>query len=75
MRVTLKAALGVTVGHLVAGKVPDDQSLVATAREQHVGAILQKNSSESRSIRLAVLPSNNIFNCLVFLPWTFLSSA
>ena len=38
MRVTLEAALGVTVGLLVAGKVPDDQRLVATAREQHVGA-------------------------------------
>ena len=38
VRVTLEAALGVTVGLLVAGKVPDDQGLVATAREQHVGA-------------------------------------
>lgn len=37
--VTLEAALGVTVGLLVASKVPDDQGLVATAREQHVGAI------------------------------------
>ena len=42
MRVTLQTALGVTVGLLVAGKVPDDQVLVATAREQHVGAKLQK---------------------------------
>lgn len=41
MGVTLEAALGVTVGLLVAGKVPDDQVLVATAREQHVGAKLQ----------------------------------
>jgi hypothetical protein len=39
VRVALEAALGVTVGLLVAGKVPDDQGLVATAREQHVGAI------------------------------------
>lgn len=38
VRVTLEAALGVTVGLLVASKVPDDQRLVATAREQHVGA-------------------------------------
>lgn len=37
--VALKRALGVTVCLLVAGKVPDDQSLIATAREQHVGAI------------------------------------
>lgn len=49
MRVTLKAAFGVTVGLLVAGKVPDDQVLVATAREQHVGAKQQEISSESMS--------------------------
>lgn len=42
--VTLEAALGVTVGLLVAGEVPDDQILVATAREQHVGAIDKENS-------------------------------
>lgn len=46
MRVTLEAALGVTVGLLVASKVPDDQGLVATAREQHVGAN-QKISSQN----------------------------
>lgn len=42
MGVTLEAALGVTVGLLVAGQVPDDQVLVATAREQHVGARRRK---------------------------------
>ena len=48
--VTLEAALGVTVGLLVAGKVPDDQVLVATAREQHVGAKLQsKKRSQVRT--------------------------
>ena len=31
VRVALEAALGVTVGLLVAGKVPDNQGLVATA--------------------------------------------
>lgn len=36
--VALQAALGVTVGLLIAGKVPDDQGLVARARQQHVGA-------------------------------------
>ena len=36
--VALKAALGVTVGVLVAGQVPDDQGLVARTRQQHVGA-------------------------------------
>ena len=50
MGVTLEAALGVTVGLLVAGKVPDDQVLVATAREQHVGAKLQsKKRSQVRT--------------------------
>lgn len=44
MGVAQKRALGVTVGLLVAGKVPDDQRLVATAREQHVGAIKKKIS-------------------------------
>ena len=42
MGVTLEAALGVTVGLVVAGEVPDDQSLVATAREQHVGAKIER---------------------------------
>ncbi len=45
MGVAQKRALGVTVGLLVAGKVPDDQRLVATAREQHVGAIKKKKIS------------------------------
>lgn len=40
MGVADKASLGVTVGLVVAGQVPDDQALVATAREQHVGAIV-----------------------------------
>lgn len=38
MRVTVEAALGVAVRGLVAGKVPDDQSLVARSRQEHVGA-------------------------------------
>lgn len=37
--VTLQAALGVAVGLLIAGEVPDDQGLVARSGEQHVGAI------------------------------------
>lgn len=48
MRVTLEAALGVTVGLLVAGKVPDKQRLVATAREQHVGAKVQEELVRNR---------------------------
>lgn len=39
MGVAGEASLGVPVGLVVAGQVPDDQGLVATAREQHVGAI------------------------------------
>lgn len=46
VRVTLEAALGVTVGLLITGKVPDDQGLVAGCGQQHVGAII-KNSSQN----------------------------
>lgn len=34
----MKRLLGVTILGLVAGEVPDDQSLVARAGQQHVGA-------------------------------------
>lgn len=50
--VTLEAALGVTVGLLVAGKVPDDQGLVATAREQHIGAIRKKHPSQNQFVHV-----------------------
>jgi len=39
VRVTLEAALGVTVGLLITGKVPDDQGLVAGSGQQHVGVL------------------------------------
>ena len=48
MRVTLQTALGVTVGLLVAGKVPDDQVLVATTGEQHVGAAEKKKNCQKQ---------------------------
>lgn len=54
VRVTLKAALGVTVGLLVAGQVPDDQGLVATAREQHVGAIIEEEKHKSQNPVLSI---------------------
>lgn len=38
VRVTLERSLGVTVLGLVAGEVPDDESLVSGARQEHVGA-------------------------------------
>lgn len=47
MGVTLQAALGVAVSLLIAGEVPDDQGLVARARQQHVGA---KGEVRTRSI-------------------------
>ena len=50
MRVALKAALGVTVGLLIASEVPDDQGLVATAREQHVGARSEERTSCQKPI-------------------------
>lgn len=37
MRVTVQRSLGVSVGALVAGQVPDDESLVARTGEEHVG--------------------------------------
>ena len=44
--VTLEAALGVTVGLLITGKVPDDQGLVAGSGQQHVGAIIKRSSQK-----------------------------
>lgn len=38
MRVAVERALGVAVRGLVAGQVPDDQSLVAGGGEKHVWA-------------------------------------
>lgn len=35
----MQGLLGVTVLRLVAGQVPDDQSLVTGAGQEHVGAI------------------------------------
>ena len=37
MRVTVQRSLWVAVGGLVAGQVPNDKSLVARTREEHVG--------------------------------------
>ena len=36
MRVTVERSLGVTVRGVVAGQVPDDQSLVARTRQEHI---------------------------------------
>lgn len=44
--VALQAALGVAVSLLIAGKVPDDQSLVARGRQQHVGARSRSQKSD-----------------------------
>ena len=38
MRVTVEGSLWVAIGSIVAGQVPDDQSLVARARKEHVWA-------------------------------------
>lgn len=38
MGVALQGSLGVTVLGLIASEVPDDQSLVARSRQEHVGA-------------------------------------
>ena len=39
MGVTVERSLGVTVLRLVTGEVPDDQSLVARGRQEHVGVL------------------------------------
>jgi hypothetical protein len=49
VRVAVQAAFGVAVRGLVAGQVPDDQSLVARAREKHVRAG-RMSVSESRAV-------------------------
>ena len=55
VRVSLERALRVTVLGLVAGEVPDDQRLVATGGEQHVGArnrsVLESGSAENQLYR------------------------
>jgi hypothetical protein len=38
VRVAVKASLGVTVGSLVAGQIPDNESLVSASRQEHVWA-------------------------------------
>lgn len=37
--VTVERALGVTVGSLIAGQVPDDEGLVARSRQEHIGIL------------------------------------
>ena len=49
VRVTLQTALRVTVGLLIASKVPNNQGLVATARKQHVGAMRNGSQNQSHS--------------------------
>lgn len=60
MRVALKAALGVAVGLLVAGQVPDDESVIATARKQHVGAKIDDIESE-RIVHIATKHKKTCF--------------
>lgn len=45
MGVTLERSLGVAVLGLIAGEVPDDQSLVSAGREEHVGATVSQSVS------------------------------
>jgi hypothetical protein len=52
MRVTVQTPLGVAVCGLVAGQVPDDERLVARAREEHVGAARTLVSRAHRVRRL-----------------------
>ena len=47
--VTVEAALGVAVGLLVAGEVPDDERLVARTGQKHVRAVRRLASNCSKS--------------------------
>lgn len=40
MGMAVQASLGVTVGRLVAGQVPDDESLVTGGGEEHIGTTI-----------------------------------
>jgi hypothetical protein len=42
VRVSVKTSLGVAIGGFIACKVPDDQSLVATGRKEHVWAAIDE---------------------------------
>lgn len=50
MGVAVEGALWVSVGALIAGQVPDDQSLISATRQEHVWAI-QKVSIDSKKLR------------------------
>lgn len=50
MGVTLEGSLGVSVLGLIAGEVPDDESLVSGSRQEHVGA---ETRSVSRRVHRA----------------------
>jgi hypothetical protein len=63
VRVALEAALGVAVGLLITGKVPDDQGLIATGREEHVGAKVEEERIKSETI----LSINQPMPSLIFL--------
>lgn len=47
MRVAVQRSLRVSVGSFIAGQVPDDQTLVSRARQQHIRA--RKRGSVSKS--------------------------
>jgi hypothetical protein len=51
--VAVEAPLGVTVRGLVAGQVPDDESLVARSGEEHVGA---NRMSVLRILHISLFP-------------------
>lgn len=50
MGVAVEGALWVSVRALIAGQVPDDQSLISATRQEHVWAI-QKVSIHSKKLR------------------------
>lgn len=49
--VAVEGALWVSVGALIAGQVPDDQSLISATRQEHVWAIQKVSIQFSKKLR------------------------
>lgn len=61
MGMAVQASLGVSVGSLIAGQVPDDESLVAGGGEEHVRATI--------AVSTTVLPCSTVCKLLKLRSW------
>lgn len=57
MRMANETSLWVTICQVIASKVPDNQRLVATTREQHVGAVMLVSNLTPKEMRTAYFSS------------------